>query len=245
MTALFVLALWAAGPVLRFAEATSLVDQLEEYLAKLTALQAARLFAMALEFALKSPEDDIKTAVAAILAEAVARDELVKSEYTDDHKVLADIVWKDVTAEVTAIYAALQAVDSLSSNPGYRTPQGGQAIRFSEIYKNRVGDWQTYVLAAIAANKTQADDATSIQTTIKSLHDASLAAKGYRQLIQSRHQTANFMNQEMSKLRTDIQRQIDAETRIALNERQERMDWQAAFEQAVGTWTSQDQGKGY
>jgi hypothetical protein len=223
-----------------------LVAELESYRDKLTVLQGERVAALVLENLILSEEKDITKAMAAILAEAVRRDTTeVQPEYKKDHEALKDTVWKDITADVTAIYAALAVADSLFSVPGYRTPQAEQTLHFSELYKDRVGDWQKYALAAIAANYTQTRDAVSVQDTIKSLHDASAAASGYRQLMQSRHQTANFMNQELSKLRTDIQRQIDAETRIALNERQERADAQAAFEQAVSAWKSQTEGKGY
>jgi hypothetical protein len=241
----FTLTCSASAPFLRFAEAGALSD-LEGYRDKLLALEAARIAAYALENQMPDVEKKIAEDMAAIMTEATRRDVTeVQPEYKKDHEALKDVVWKDITAEVAAVYAALQAADSLFSVPGYRTPQEGQTFRFSELYKNRVGQWQTYALAAITANNTQTSDAISVQTTIKSLHDASLAAAGYRQFLQSRHQTANFMNQEISKLRTDIQRQIDAETRIALNERQERADWQAAFEQAVSRSQSQTQGKGY
>ncbi|MDR1649749.1 MAG: hypothetical protein LBR71_05765 [Synergistaceae bacterium] len=247
----FSLTFSAAGPLgrlsVRFAEAGSTVADLEGYRNKLLALEAARIAAYALESQLPDVEKKITQDMAAIAAEALRRDTTeVQPEYKKDHETLKDVVWKDITAEVGAIYDALRSADNLFSVPGYRTPpEGGETLRFSELYKDRVGQWQAYATAAIAANKTQTGDATSVQTTIKSLHDASLAAAGYRQLLQSRHQTANFMNQEISKLRMDIQRQIDAETQIALNERQERADWQAAFDQAVNRWKSQTQGKGY
>jgi hypothetical protein len=235
----------SAPAFLRFAEAGELAD-LEGYRDKLLLLEAARIAAYALESQLPDVEKKITQDLQAIAAEALRRDTTeVQPEYKKDHEALKNVVWKDITVEVGVIYAALQAADALFSVPGYRTPVDGQTLRFSELYKSRVGQWQTYALAAITANNTQTSDATSVQTTIKSLHDASLAAEGYRQLLQSRHQTANFMNQEISKLRMDIQRQIDAETRIALNERQERADWQAAFEQAASRQTSQTQGKGY
>ncbi|MDR2176328.1 MAG: hypothetical protein LBO82_10400 [Synergistaceae bacterium] len=249
LTAFLALAFSAAGSP-PFAEAGS-VSELRKYLGKLTTLQAGRVSATAMEFLLKNEEEDITKAMAAIMAEAVRRDETeVQPEYKSDHEALKDVVSKDITAEMTLLYTAIIAADNNifdSSVPRYRTPGEGQTIRFSEVYATRVGEWQNYALLyAITANNTQTSDATSVQTTIKALHDASLAARGYRQLLQSRHQTAIFMDQEISKLRTDIQRQIAVETWIAVNERQERADRQAAFDQAVSRGDSaQTAGKGY
>jgi hypothetical protein len=249
LTAFLALAFAAGDPFFRFAEG-GIMEELEEWANKLVILQGERAVALGLEYLLKSPEEDITKAMEAILAEATRRDTTeVQPEYKSDHEALKDVVWKDITPEATAIYAALILADNNIFDDGvpeYRTPAEGQFIRFSEVYRNRVGNWQTYALAAITANNTQTSDATSTQDTIKSLHDASLAASGYRQFLQSRHQTANFMNQEISKLRTDIQRQIDAETWIAVNERQERSDRRAAFDQAVSRWENeQSAGKGY
>jgi hypothetical protein len=246
LTALAALAAFLAPA---FTEAGTVSD-LESYRDELTVLQAERAAALGLEYAIKSTEEDITKAMEAIAAEAARRDVMeVRPEYKKDHEALADVVSRDITVEVAAIYAALILADNNIFDgdiPKYRTPREGQSLNFADIYRDRVGKWQTYALAAIAANNTQTSDATSAQETIKSLHDASLNAGGYRQLMQSRHQTANFMNQELSKLRTDIQRQIDAETWIAANERQERTDRQAAFDQAVSRWASSDvKGKGY
>jgi hypothetical protein len=249
LSAFLALTFSAVDPFLRLAEA-GLVSDLESYRNKLTALTPERGAAIGFEYLLLNVEKDITKHMQDILAEAERRDWTeVQPEYENDHAALKDAVWKDVAPDVSAIYGALLAAEKAFSDPGYRIPAAGETIRFSQIYKDRVGQWMTYALVAVAANNTQTGDAVSVQATIKSLHDASLAAGGsgggYRQLLQSRHQTANFMNQEISKLRTDIQRQIDAETRIALNERQERTDRQAAFEQAVSRWKDQTQGKEY
>jgi hypothetical protein len=58
----------------------------------------------------------------------------------------------------------------------------------------------------------------------------------YRKAMQVRNQTNLFAAQEVSNLRLDIARQIDARTKFALTVQRTRTDRQAAFERSVGTW---------
>jgi hypothetical protein len=63
--------------------------------------------------------------------------------------------------------------------------------------------------------------------------------------LQAGSQITNFVNQEFLKLRFDMERQLEAETRYALNEQQERTDAQSAFEEAMKQWTNQSMGAAY
>ncbi|GHV45394.1 hypothetical protein FACS1894204_04420 [Synergistales bacterium] len=62
---------------------------------------------------------------------------------------------------------------------------------------------------------------------------AGSSGRGYRSLMQTSNQAANYNNMILSKLRVDVMRQLEAETQLALYAQQERTVIQAAFEQAV------------
>jgi hypothetical protein len=55
-------------------------------------------------------------------------------------------------------------------------------------------------------------------------------------VLQAVNQAANYNNKTISQLRVDIMRQLEAETQLALYDRQERSGRQAAFEGAT-KWT--------
>jgi hypothetical protein len=80
---------------------------------------------------------------------------------------------------------------------------------------------------------------------ISGLKDASVNAAGYLQLMQAGNQTYNMGAQLAERLRIDINRQTEARARFALDERQEKTDERAAFDQAVTKWKNQTQGKNY
>jgi hypothetical protein len=182
--------------------------------------------------------------------------------YAADHAPLnpGDRAAVDLTAEIRGLYALLASADALSfmaeadyerfneQSPGYRNAPDDSYIDFTGAYRDRIGRWQNYAYGVVEANNSEAwgilDDQGLLATTAK-LQAASLNAAGYRQLLQADGQTANLMNQALVKLRLDIQRQIEAETRFALNARQERIDARAAFKQAVREWRSQGSGGNY
>jgi hypothetical protein len=67
----------------------------------------------------------------------------------------------------------------------------------------------------------------------------------YRKSIQARNQMSLFAAQEVSSLRLDIARQIDARTKFALTVQRTRTDRQAAFERSVGMWRQSVQSAQY
>jgi hypothetical protein len=186
-------------------------------------------------------------------------DKASKENYEADHARLkaADVVFEDMTGEIRSLYAMLASADALSfadslnrdmfdaQNPGYRNAGAGQYIDFSRIYKDRIGAWKNYAYGMTAASNFEARSILESQSEIRELAEASLSAEGYRQLSEAGSQISNFTNQEMSRLRIAVQRQIEAETKFALNARQERLDVHAAFKQAVREWKSQSTGSGY
>ncbi|GHV45391.1 hypothetical protein FACS1894204_04410 [Synergistales bacterium] len=126
--------------------------------------------------------------------------------------------------------------------PGSRTISN--PVRFSDIYETRVGAWRDYARNVLSADNFAARDIVDSQGIISDLNKASYAAGdsylilngGYAQLEQAGGQISNFLSQELSKLRVDVNRQIEAKAGFALNEQQERADMVMAFEQAVKTW---------
>jgi hypothetical protein len=182
-----------------------------------------------------------------------------KENYEKDHEPLeeADAVFEDMAEEIRRLYTMLSSANALSfassmtrdmfdaQNPGYRNAPEGEYIDFSRAYKDRIGAWKDYAYGITAAANFEAQSVLESQSVMGELSEASLSAYGYRQLLEAGAQSSNFANQEMSRLRIAIQRQIEAETKFALNARQERLDVHAAFKQAVREWKSQSTGAGY
>jgi P-type conjugative transfer protein TrbJ len=177
--------------------------------------------------------------------------------YELDHEALEEVVFNDWTAEAENLYAGLASSGALAfassltrdmfeaQNPGYRITPDGSYINFAQAYKDRIEEWQDYLHGVFEANNTQAAEIEDSQETIAELKRASLGAKGYRQVMQAGQQITVFVNQELSKLRVDLERQLEAETKYALNEQQEKADAAAAFEGAVKTWRVQSGGRIY
>jgi hypothetical protein len=153
-----------------------------------------------------------------------------------------------------------------AQDPGYRDL--GSAVIFSDEYKKRTEGFLDFAYIAFRANNFEAfnflkvsDDATNPPTPkmIKKLHDVSLAAGnplnifsdgdksgGYRQVMHAGNQIVNFTNQELARLRVDMSRLAEERERVVRNERQEKIDIHAAFDQAVKAWTGMTaSGTGY
>ncbi|MDR1944282.1 MAG: hypothetical protein LBQ19_05620, partial [Synergistaceae bacterium] len=176
-------------------------------------------------------------------------DKMVEDYYEKDHERLENehIVWTDQTDEIEELYGGLSSSGALSfaqsvdmerfeeQNPGYRQAQDGYTD-FSEEYKERIEGWQEYIKGVLAANNSEAEGIRQSLETIEELKEASDSAGYYRKAMQAGNQIANFVNQEFDRLRIDIQRNIEAETKYALNEQQERTDIQSAFEGAIKSW---------
>jgi hypothetical protein len=68
---------------------------------------------------------------------------------------------------------------------------------------------------------------------------------GYTRRLEEAAFLEVLLNDELSKLNTDVGRRIALETEIELNEQLERSDAVAAYELAVGVWKPQGSGAGY
>ncbi|MDR2176327.1 MAG: hypothetical protein LBO82_10395 [Synergistaceae bacterium] len=210
---------------------------------------------------------DIRKSMESTLETETAMDVWEEAQYQLDHGVLDDVVWRDISGDIKELYDGLSSMQvaafsfmnpaaaalSFSQQyPGYRKHQSGTYIDFAQAYKTRVdgnlilgGGLQGYLKGVLKANNSEFLAVQKAQEQIKKLKDASDNAGYYRQMWQAGDQIVNVVNQEISQLRIDIQRQLDAELRYALNEQQERADGQAAFEWAVQEWQTQSSGKGY
>jgi P-type conjugative transfer protein TrbJ len=186
-------------------------------------------------------------------------DERDDENYEKDHEPLepGETVWEDVSPNIRSVYAILNASGAMSyasasdverrfleQNPEYGSEIPASAD-FPEKYKARVEAWQEYIKGVLEANGHEAEGIAERTDVIAELRDISYGARYYREAMQAGDQISTFVNQEFTRLRSDIQRHLDAETKYALNEQQERDGEMAAFEGAVRTWKTQSLGRNY
>jgi hypothetical protein len=138
-------------------------------------------------------------------------------------------------------------IDQKSGDLSFKPAGPTTATIFSEAYKDRAVKFQAGALVVLEGNNHAASDIKTSQGKISYLKTASDGIQdSYISQIQSGGQVSTFLSQELYKLRVDISRQIAAETRFTINERQEREDELLAFEQAVKSWTNSGRaGAGY
>jgi hypothetical protein len=183
--------------------------------------------------------------------------ELSDERYETDHDALEDVVWADQTGDVNALYGVLSSSGALSfaedlsremfdaQNPGYQEAQPGQYTNFEGNYENRASEGREYAYGVFEANNSEAKGILESQEEIEKLNEASLAAYGYRQVLQAGSQISNFLNQEIVRLRIDTLRRLDAEANYALDVMQEDADNEASFEEGIRTWSPQSAGGNY
>ncbi|MDR1021263.1 MAG: hypothetical protein LBL73_10940 [Synergistaceae bacterium] len=238
------------------AESGSMLDQLR-------VLGPEMLTLVALEWTAYSYDRQITDKTKELYNMEYESDQLNQENYKRDHTPLAPQykIWSDQTAGLEKIYTALESSGALSfaadisrekfdaQNPGYRLPAPGNYIDFAAAYRLRANDFRSYSLGVAIANNAESQSVLDAQSVIKRQNDASIMSGeskvGYLQMLQAGAQTRNHTNQIVSRLRVDIGRQIEAETKFALNELQERTDRHAAFRQAVRDWKSQSYGTNY
>ncbi|MDR2779810.1 MAG: hypothetical protein LBB28_01655 [Synergistaceae bacterium] len=172
-----------------------------------------------------------------------------KSDYAADHKAWTNNVYKDLSGGMDTLYKGLLDGGALSfssgpdaaamgfdaANPGYRGLGGN--IAYLDDYKDMMSEWRKYSEAFIEANNSQIRETETLVKSVTSMRDETFSQSAYRKSMQARNQTNLFAGQEVSNLRLDIARQIDARTKVALTLQRTRTDRQAAFERSVGTWT--------
>jgi P-type conjugative transfer protein TrbJ len=201
---------------------------------------------------LKSKQDAIEQL-------ASTRSATRQANYAKDHLRLSEGVWNDLTQKIADLAKLLQEAHALSFmasasqvDSNFQTYYPGYAgqTNFGQDYKKRMTEWQDYAFGTLMANNKEAMDIKdNLLDLLSKLNDAADSVKapflGYRQLIQARNQIYVFVAQEAANMRLDVMRQIEARARFAANRQQKRTNAQAAFDQAVSSWTAQSQGRDY
>ncbi|MDR1740620.1 MAG: hypothetical protein LBR38_02070 [Synergistaceae bacterium] len=187
---------------------------------------------------------------------------LEEAVWKADHSQLGNIYWKDVSADIKAMcdglssggalsFSSAMAIEKWFLQQGYWVPNS--SYDFVANYKTRASGFNGYVKTALKANNTAAAGVLADQARIKQIKEAddsmSIPVLGqvlavYNKAMEAGFQASEMAVQELSMLRLDLQRHVDAETRYAMNEQQERTDVQAAFDGAV-RWSAQTPGISY
>lgn len=167
---------------------------------------------------------------------------------------LGKATWADATKDLVKLRNLLQSAESLTfalsfdsekfdtRYPGYRSISD---IDYPTFYKNKTADWQSYYRAAMEANHLEAKRILDEQAFLNELHNAANNAVGQNQMIQAANQIAVYMAQQMTQLRLDLHRQIESQSTYMLDHKQNEVDEQVAWEEAVGTWRKPSTGKSY
>ena len=166
---------------------------------------------------------------------------------------LSSTLWDDAAGELTKLRNLLSTIEGLTFGasfddekyeakyPGYRD---STETDYAEYYKEQVAYWHAYYRAALAANNMAIQNILDDQAFINELNKASKnGAQGQMQMLQAANQISIFMAQQLSKLRMDMQRQIESQATHALTVQQQAADEESSMEAAIGTWKDMDSGK--
>ena len=179
--------------------------------------------------------------------------------YDLDHEALSDnAVEGNLTPFLSDFYGKglLSDAGFDAANPGYRNVSpGAGAVIFSGVYADRMSRLLTQGKAKLEASRSMGMSITDAGNpagvdTIQSVHEALMGAgeyleKGYREMLQAESQAHTMANKQASVLRATETMRNDAVIRYAQNERQEKADKAAAFEQAVRQWNIPVTSGGY
>jgi hypothetical protein len=159
--------------------------------------------------------------------------------YAMDHRKLQNTV-----AVGDAPYMAhfSQTVSPGTRFPGYRSAPGGN---YADMYKRRANEWRDYAADAASGNAYAAADIRDEQTALAALVTATDGAYGNLEQIQAGAQINNFLNEQLSKLQTDLGRRLELKIATEMNAQQRNADEVSAFASAVGTWSGAGAGGGY
>jgi hypothetical protein len=127
---------------------------------------------------------------------------------------------------------------------GFNVDVPSVPVVFSQAYESRVTAFQGHARDILKYNNIAAVDIKNSRDKISRLKSASDGADAYVRLIQSGGQISVFLGQELSKLRVDISRQLQAEAEFTLNEQDEKEGELLAFEQALKEWTNLESSGG-
>ena len=128
--------------------------------------------------------------------------------------------------------------------PGYRTISAGGPTH-AELYDQRVAAWKARMGEMLSGNNYALNDIMLCQPRIGEILGYARTMAGYTGRAEEAAFLEVLLDDELSKLNTDVTRRIALETEIALNEQLERSDEVAAYSLAVGSWNSPANGVGY
>jgi hypothetical protein len=159
--------------------------------------------------------------------------------YAMDHRKLQNTV---SVGDAPYMARFAQTVSPESRFPGYRSAPGGN---YAGLYKLRADEWRGYAAEAASGNAYAAADIKNEQTALAALVSATDNAYGNLEQIQAGAQINGFLNEQLTKLQTDLGRRLELKIAIEMNTQQRNADEVSAFASAVGTWSGVGAGGGY
>jgi hypothetical protein len=168
------------------------------------------------------------------------------ANYETDHSLLSEsnVVHKDASAYINSFRGVSADISSrypeLSPTPALFADK-----THPEMYKERAGSFKERMKLAIVGNARAVGDILSGESDVNKMALVSKGAYGYTRQMQASALSANYLNQELTRLQADIDRRITLEAELAMNEQRERTEELAAFGAAVGSWSDPDEGADY
>ncbi|MDR3280504.1 MAG: hypothetical protein LBT23_08320 [Synergistaceae bacterium] len=165
------------------------------------------------------------------------------TNYANDHYVLSsgNLASIDVKPYIERFRGSGGYDDRFN---GYREVNGEGKVH-SDIYKERSTTWSARMKNLLDGNRYAVSDVINTQgDTFKMMH-ISNNVYGYTRQEEAGAQMASYLNRELSKLLVDVDRRLEIEAELAMNEQQKRTDETAAFASMVGVYVAPAVGPGY
>jgi hypothetical protein len=127
---------------------------------------------------------------------------------------------------------------------GYREVNGTGKVH-SDIYKERSASWGARMKNLLDGNRYAVFDVIHTQGDTFKMAHISNNVYGYTRQEEAGAQMASYLNRELSKLLVDVDRRLEVEAELAMNEQQKRTDEVAAFASMVGIYVIPESGADY
>ena len=162
--------------------------------------------------------------------------------YGEDHRTAMS--GRSYVENLSGQAYAEKFMGSGGNTPGYRTIAAGGPTH-AELYDERVATWKERMEEMLSGNNYALNDIILCQPRIGEILGYARTVAGYTMRAEEAAFLEVLLDDEMSKLNTDVDRRLALETEIALNEQLERSDALAAYSLALGSWRSPGDGGGY
>jgi hypothetical protein len=164
------------------------------------------------------------------------------ANYATDHHLLSpeNATYSDASSYIGGYRGA--SADISERYAGYRDMS---AKPHSEAFGERGGAFRERMKDMLGENNRALRDIMAKQGDINKMILVSKNVYGYTRQLQATAQSANYLNQELTRMQADIDGILGLEAEIALNEQQREADEMAAFEAAVGVWSGVGGGRNY